>query len=212
MLAPRSGPWIAAPLAGAAAWIALWLLLPLPSGPAPIAPMVALATVSLVLLVFFRDPNRAVGLGVVSPADGRVTALAQREGRWEVSIFMNLHDVHVNRMPLAGKVEAITHHPGSHRFAFSKDSIHNERMVYEVSTPAGRMLVTQIAGAFARRCVSYVEPGSVVERGSRFGMIRLSSRVDLSLPALQGLEPAVAVGDRVLAGTSTLFVMPSAGG
>jgi phosphatidylserine decarboxylase len=116
----------------------------------------------LLALVFHRDPERETpNEGIVAPADGRVSIVRREGERLRVGIYMGVTDVHVNRAPLAGTVEAVTHSPGANRPAFSKDSDRNEK----VEIDCGAFSVIQIAGAFARRIHPAVEPGIRVERG-----------------------------------------------
>ena len=169
-------------------------------------------------LYFFRDPERSAPLDerlVVSPADGRVVAVAaEREERvlqapaTRVSIFMSPLDVHVNRNPVSGRVALVRHTAGKFRAAFAdKASLDNERNAVVLESGGRRYLMVQIAGALARRIVCRVRPGDRVQRGERFGMIMFGSRVDLFLPA--GVEPVVHRGDRVLAGTSVIAEVKS---
>jgi phosphatidylserine decarboxylase len=165
------------------------------------------------VVYFFRDPERKVPVGdrlVVSPADGRVLAVVpEREERFlhapatRVSIFMSPLDVHVNRNPVAGRVERVEHTPGRFRAAFAdKASLDNERNAVVIERGGRRYLMVQIAGAMARRIVCRLAPGDEVERGARFGLIMFGSRVDLFLPP--GVRPVVAPGDRVAAGATVV--------
>ena len=174
--------------------------------------MVTLAVAMVVW--FFRDPDREIGMGVVAPADGVVTGVEERVEAdvggtsLRIVIFMNVHNVHVNRIPLAGTVLSTTHHPGSHIPAFSKDSERNERQVTVLETEIGRMKLVQIAGTVARRIVPYIEKGDVLAKGERLGIILFGSRVDLYLPA--GRVRVVArKGDRMKAGESTVVELVS---
>ncbi len=153
-------------------------------------------------LWFFRDPEREPpDAGVVSPADGRVTVVREEAGRLRVGVFMNVTDVHVNRAPIGGTVEAVERRPGANRPAFSKDSDRNER----VEVDFGDHAVVLVAGAFARRIRPYVEAGDVLERGERLGHIAFGSRADVVLPGGYGRgDLEVARGDRVRAGESVL--------
>jgi len=167
---------------------------------------VGLGLVLLMLLLwFFRDPERTCGQGVVSAADGTVTHVEQRQDGVRVNVFMSPLNVHVNRAPLAGRVVSVTHHPGGHVPAFSKDSERNERVVVEWSTDIGSVTTVQIAGSLARRIVPYISAGDEIAKGERFGLIRLGSRLDHHLPA--GCESVVRKGDRVIAGVSTIARM-----
>jgi len=155
--------------------------------------------------MFFRDPERRIGDGVVSPADGRVTRVEMRRGRTcFVSIFMNVHNVHVNRMPWSGTIIDVVHHPGGYVPAFDKDSDNNERVVTRFRNEYGNWEMTQIAGAVARRIVPYISAGQQLERGDRFGMIRFGSRVDLLFKVPAGMELNVVQGQKVIAGSSVI--------
>jgi phosphatidylserine decarboxylase len=189
----------------------------------------ALGWLALVLTLwcayFFRDPERATpvrdGL-VISPADGRVSAIAEitpppeldlGEGpRQRISIFMNVFDVHVNRAPVDGRITRIVYVPGKFVNAdLDKASEDNERQAFTIETDGGRRIgVVQIAGLLARRIVKFVEQGSEVKAGQRIGLIRFGSRVDIYLP--QGHMPFVAIGQRSIAGETVLADLAAAEG
>ena len=162
------------------------------------------AVLPLLVAVFFRDPERKPdGAGVVSPADGKVTVVREEDGRLRVGVFMNLHDVHVNRLPVGGTVSSVVHHDGAHRPAFSKDSDRNER----TETRLDGFEVVQIAGAFARRVTTYPEKGDTVERGERLGVIAFGSRADVVFPPPYTRDDLrVEEGDRVRAGETVIAV------
>jgi phosphatidylserine decarboxylase len=165
--------------------------------------------ISCVLVVFFRDPERTIGEGVVAVADGKIREIAPLNdsdvgGCLRVSTFMNIQNVHVNRAPLAGTVVTIIHHPGGHIPAFQKESDANERVVLLLKTDIGLVKIVQIAGTIARRIVPYVTEGIEVKKGDRIGLIRLGSRVDLYLPANKIKSPAIQVHDRIKAGEDTV--------
>lgn len=154
-----------------------------------------LAALALTILTlnFFRDPERvtpqASGLAV-APADGKIVFVGQAQDpatgqmRQKVSIFMNVFNVHVNRSPVAGKVEAITYFPGKFLNAsLDKASEENERNQFHILDKDGHSwTVIQIAGLIARRIVCWAEEGDQVLRGQRIGLIKFGSRVDLYLP------------------------------
>lgn len=155
---------------------------------------------------FFRDPVRPVSTdpqAVVCPADGKVILVEQMQDPYlkreaiKISIFMNVFDVHVNRMPINGQIRERWYHPG--RFfnaALDKASLENERNALWVHTPTGHdVTVVQVAGLVARRILCYVQAGDAVRQGDRFGFIRFGSRVDTFLPL--DTEILVSVGDRV---------------
>lgn len=176
------------------------------------------AGVGVFVCWFFRDPDRTVPEGssnLVSPADGRVI-LAERLAKSEyldgacqkVSIFMNVFNIHVNRMPFDGVVEKVEYTPGKFvNASFDKASSHNERNALTIRTPGGkRFVMVQIAGLVARRIVNHAAAGHRVMRGDRFGMIQFGSRLDLYLP--MGFQVQVKKGDKTLAGTTIIGWMP----
>lgn len=168
------------------------------------AAAVPLASVAGLMVWFFRDPERRLGEGrILAPADGVVQSVQEQpDGRIRVSIFMSLLDVHVNRAPCAGRVVSIEHLPGGYLPAFDKDSDRNERVVWHIAADVGKLELTQIAGALARRIVPYTVEGTELDRGERIGLIRLGSRVDVHLPV--GISPSVAVRERTRAGQTSL--------
>jgi phosphatidylserine decarboxylase len=179
-------------------------------------PVAAVAGVlTLFFLNFFRDPDRVTPPGdalVTSPADGKVVAVLDdvEESRFlhqkcqRVSIFMSPLNVHVNRLPVTGRVVAVEHTPGRFHAAYlDKASEFNERNAVVVEDARGeRVVFVQIAGQLARRIVCRIAPGEDVRRGDRYGMIMLGSRLDLYLP--RGVDIRVKVGEHVAAGTSVI--------
>lgn len=160
---------------------------------------------------FFRDPERVIPSRAdvaVAPADGKIIRISSvadpfsGESRQCISIFMNVLNVHVNRIPVTGNVKAIEYKPG--RFlnaSLNKASEDNERCLYSIKDQNGdAWSMVQVAGLIARRIVCRVERGEEVTRGERFGMIKFGSRVDLYIPA--DYNPTVMVGDVVMAGSS----------
>ncbi len=164
-----------------------------------------LTGVWLFFAIFYRDPERVPGEGVVSAADGRVTIVAEEEGRWRIAVFMNVTDVHVNRFPLDAEVEAIDDSGEGFRPAYAPDATHNVQRRYRLKTGYGPVEVIQMTGVVARRLVSLVRPSEEHRKGDRLGMILLGSRVDVLLP-VGAFRPAVKAGDRVRAGRSTIAV------
>ncbi|MDX8376885.1 MAG: phosphatidylserine decarboxylase family protein [Mariprofundales bacterium] len=165
-------------------------------------------TALIFLLNFFRDPERTIPTmkeSFVAPADGRVIRAEQTPEGMRVDIFMNVFNVHVNRMPIAGKIMKVTYFPGAFiNASFDKASEENERCRYDIISDDGnqKFAITQIAGLIARRIVGYVEAGSRAERGERVGMIRFGSRVDCLMP--DDWELHVTVGQNVSAGETIL--------
>ncbi|KAB1197572.1 MULTISPECIES: protein sorting system archaetidylserine decarboxylase [Haloferax] len=159
------------------------------------------------VLWFFRDPERAPPdePGVISPADGHVSVIRAEDGRVRVGVFMNVTDVHVNRAPVSGRVRTVTHRPGAHKPAFSKDSDNNERVDIVVESDDGEYEVSQIAGAFARRIHPYVATGDHLERGDKIGHIDFGSRADVLLPEEFSSEDVIVEkGESVRAGETVL--------
>jgi phosphatidylserine decarboxylase len=163
---------------------------------------------------FFRDPSRTVPAGpglIVSPADGKVEEAEWIEttagGRLRVTIFLNVFDVHVNRVPVGGTVELVEFREGQFLNAMRPESsIHNEQTLITINTGEYSVSFKQIAGLLARRIVCNLKVGDRVERGQRMGLIKFGSRVDVLLPPEAKL--AVKVGDRVKGGSSILAAMP----
>jgi len=165
---------------------------------------------------FFRDPPRVTPIRdglVVSPADGRVSLVANVVPPKEldlgdrplprISVFMSVFDCHVNRSPVAGRVERIVYRAGTFLNAdLDKASEDNERNALVIDTTSGRVGVVQIAGLVARRILCFVREGEMVGAGDRFGMIRFGSRLDVYLP--EGARPMVAEGQTALAGETVL--------
>lgn len=198
-LARGTSPWFFAAW-GLTVVLALLAVFHSPWWTAPLVPTFLLA---LLMLNFFRDPERAPGPGLVAPADGVVQSIdVYPDGRTRVATFMNPFNVHVNRAPLDGRILRVTHVPGGFVPAFDKESERNERVEWVFETEVGELLVVQIAGALARRILPYLDADEKVRKGDRIGIIRLGSRVDVYLPP--GISPRVKVGDKVKAGESQL--------
>ncbi|MCI5121591.1 MAG: phosphatidylserine decarboxylase family protein [Candidatus Electrothrix sp. AUS4] len=163
---------------------------------------------------FFRDPFRILPAdknAIICPADGKVIAVKEmfderflREEVVRVSIFMNVFNVHVNRVPFAGTVERVLFKPGQFYSADKHQAaLHNEYCAMIVNTEnQQRYAAVQIAGLIARRIVRWAEPGDRLEGGQRYGLIRFGSRVDLYLP--KGIEVTVSEGRKVRAGETVL--------
>jgi phosphatidylserine decarboxylase len=165
-----------------------------------------LLAITLFILFFFRDPQRVTPPGddlVVSPADGKVGVVKDiHESDYlyqdvkQISIFLSIFDVHVNRVPISGKVESVKYHPGKfHIAALEKASLENENSAMVIADGNTKILVKQIAGILARRIICYVRPGDVINKGERYGLICFGSRVDIFLP--ENSEIKVKLGDRV---------------
>ena len=181
-----------------------------------------LGTLFIVITVwiyyFFRNPERySIGDDkfLVSPADGLVTDISEKSGPEElrlentsytkISIFMNVFNCHVNRVPTSGKVEEIFYKPGKFLNAsLDKASEENERNYYKIKLNNGEeIIIVQIAGLIARRIVCDVEQGQELKQGDRIGMIRFGSRVDVYF---KNKKPLVKLGQNIVAGESLLAV------
>ncbi|MFB6343950.1 phosphatidylserine decarboxylase family protein [Saccharicrinis sp. FJH2] len=164
--------------------------------------------------LFFRNPNRDFvhhEQKLISPADGRVVVIEEvfepeyfKDKRLQVSIFMSISSVHVNRWPINGLVRYYRHHSGRFYAAFlPKASTENERATIVLEFEPGReVMIRQIAGAMARRIVTYAKEGEIAVQNKDMGFIKFGSRVDLILPVGTPLD--VAVGDRVKGGISQI--------
>jgi phosphatidylserine decarboxylase len=174
---------------------------------------VILVVLAMWCVYFFRDPERTGQRGeeiVVSPADGKVVQItlvdepAFVHGRaLRISIFMNVFNVHVNRYPVSGKVAYVHYNAGKFLNAASdKASLENEQMSVGIESSRGRVLVRQIAGLIARRIVNYAKVGVEAEQGTRMGIIRFGSRVDVFVPPSSRVR--VKLGDFPVAGVTVL--------
>ena len=182
---------------------------------------VALGIAGVVLTLwcvyFFRDPERITpvreGL-IISPADGVVKMIDKApppkelnmgdKDRWRICVFMNVFNVHVNRIPISGTVTALNYRPGKFLNAsLDKASELNERQSLGLTLDGGKdVALVQIAGLVARRILCDVTEGKEMKTGERFGMIRFGSRVDVYLP--DGVKPMVAVGQTAIAGATVI--------
>lgn len=167
----------------------------------------------LFTVYFFRDPVRVIAEGpdlAVSPADGSIINIELRRDPFTdeevqcVSIFMSILNVHVNRAPVACKVNAIRYIPGKFfNASLDKASVDNERCLWQLVEESGEnWTMVQIAGLIARRIVARAEQNDRLSRGEKMGMIRFGSRVDLYLA--RGYVPAVEVGDKVFGGQTII--------
>jgi len=145
------------------------------------------------IVYFFRDPELIIPDDpnvIVAPADGRILAIKQvseedflKKNAFEISIFLSIFNVHINRIPLSGKVDLYRYQPGNYHAAFSDNAPENEQTIIGISNGKVKIVVRQIAGLIARRIVCRLKPGMQVVRGDRFGLIKFGSRTDLVLPA-----------------------------
>ena len=200
------------PFIGVAAGITLiagWL------GWVPVA--VAAAVLTLFVSWFFRNPPREIPQGpglVVAPGDGKVLAVEEEfEPRYikdravRISIFLNVFDVHINRIPCEGIIEDVQYQPGLFLVASKPHAtVKNEQNAVMIKTVEGaKVLCVQVAGLIARRIVWWVHPKDPAVRGERYGLIRFGSRMDTYVPV--GTAIKIAVGDRVKGGETILGVL-----
>jgi len=176
--------------------------------------IILMVAITLFVVWFFRNPERYFQDEeklVISPADGKVVKIDDVEitgtiaGKYKkISIFMNVFNVHVNRAPYSGQIETINYHEGKFLSAnLDKASVDNERNEVIIRTDDGRVLwAVQIAGLIARRIVCWLNVGTPVKKGERFGLIRFGSRVDIYLP--EDSKISVKLGDKVKAGETPL--------
>ncbi len=172
---------------------------------------VLLLALALFVTYFFRDPKRVPPSGdefILSPGDGTVIVIEQiaddnGNKKTLISIFLSVFNVHVNRIPVSGKVISAEHKPGKFLKAFERAAVtENERTEIIIQAPQGMVKFCQVAGIIARRIVCHLQGGEIVTRGERFGLIRFGSRIDLFLE--QNVSINVKIGDRVKGGESII--------
>ncbi|MEO8822209.1 MAG: phosphatidylserine decarboxylase family protein [Ginsengibacter sp.] len=178
--------------------------------------------VSLIMLLFiisfFRSPKRNFIVAhhqVICPADGKVVVIEEtmeseyfKDKRLQVSIFMSPANVHINRIPMSGKVEYSQYHKGKYLVAWNpKSSTQNERHSVVIKSDTAIILVKQIAGAMAKRIVNYLNVGENVSQGNEMGFIKFGSRVDVLLPV--GTELNVSLNQKVKGGITVLATIDS---
>ena len=180
--------------------------------------MILLLLLFILVLQFFRDPNRKTpvsDLSVIAPADGKVVVIEEvteneyfREKRRQISIFMSPLNVHVTRYPVNGIVRYSKYHPGKYLVAWHpKSSEENERTSIVVeNNKIGEILYRQIAGALARRIVNYARVGELIVQGEDAGFIKFGSRIDIFVPLDMQIQvklnQAVRGGETVIASTN----------
>jgi phosphatidylserine decarboxylase len=176
---------------------------------------VALLMLCLAVFVgyFFRNPARTIPPGdhlIVSPADGKVVKVSpipegedKLGGGQGISIFLSIFNVHVNRVPIQGRLEQVEYKRGKFKVAYDEEASRvNEQNILTIQGQGIRLVVKQIAGVIARRVVCWKRSGQLLERGELFGLIRFGSRVDILLP--KEVRIRVQVGDRVKGGSSVI--------
>jgi phosphatidylserine decarboxylase len=175
-----------------------------------------LAGLTTFFLFFFRDPDRptsAPDSAVVSPADGRVMVAGTPTGQgfppssWQqISIFLSPMDVHVNRLPVSGRITKVEYHPGRFLPAFRAEAGDLNEYTEVIIDHGGQpIVVRQIVGILARRIVCRVKEGDVVTAGDRFGVMKFGSRMDIFIPASATLR--TKVGDKVVGGVTVMATL-----
>ena len=192
----------AIPLVLSAIWGPWWLTL-------------ILAALPIGVALFFRDPERGSPsdwASVLAPADGRVmyAGVARKDetppGQWQqISIFLSVLDVHINRTPVSGVVTRVDYHPGSFRPAYHHDAFRNERSEIWVDHDGVPVVSRQIVGILARRVVCRVKPGDTLGTGERIGLMKFGSRMDVFVPASARLQ--VQVGEQVTAAVTVIATL-----
>jgi len=180
--------------------------------------VVLVALLPVAIGLFFRDPDRVSPPDramVLSPADGRVMHAGPARpneappGEWlQVTIFLSVLDVHINRTPVAGRVQRIEYVPGTFRAAFKADSHENEHSEIWIDHDGVPIVVRQVVGLLARRVVCRLKPGDDLVPGQRIGLMKFGSRMDVFLPPSSSLR--VAQGARVVAGVTEIGRLRSA--
>jgi len=170
-------------------------------------------TLTLFFAYFFRNPKRKISAGehdILSPGDGRIVSIVEVDEEsffkskvTRISIFMSVFDVHVNRIPISGKVEHLKYRPGTFKAAFKEEaSLKNEHTEIGIVSGNKKILFKQIAGILARRIVCSLSKGQSVQQGERFGLIRFGSRIDVIVPP--DTEILVNTGKKVYGGKTCL--------
>lgn len=201
-------------IVGVIAFLLISLSFFVQNNPLKVVIILIAAAILFLTLNFFRDPERKTPSAkniVVAPADGKIIVIKQNifnhfvgENCNQISIFMSPLNVHVNRIPIDGKVEHLKYYEGKFVAAFEdKASENNERMETGIVNSEGKILFTQVAGFLARRIVNELKIGDEVKTGERFGMIKFGSRVDIFVPSKY--IPAVNLNENVYAGETILF-------
>ena len=161
----------------------------------------------LFCLNFFRDPKRLVPEGknqIVSPADGKIIRIDTENEEFQIiSIFLNVFDVHVNRMPITGTFSDVSYMKGKFLMAFDHNACdENERNIITIETAVGPIRLVQIAGLIARRIICYANKGKEMQIGDRLGFMRFGSRIDLILP--NKIKLKVKLGQKVMGNTTII--------
>jgi len=171
-----------------------------------------LAILPVAVALFFRDPDRSPPLGdtlVLAPADGKVMYAGPARpdeapaGAWQqVTVFLSLLDVHINRTPVSGRVLRVDYVPGSFRAAFRPEAFRNEHSEIWIDHRGSPVVARQVVGVLARRVVCRIKPGDVVSEGERIGLMKFGSRMDVFVPSTASIS--VRPGDHVRGGETVI--------
>lgn len=196
---------------------AAWITYPLSPG-LWYATLVIMLALCLAIFQFFRNPARPIPLKdeqiIYAPADGKIVVIEKtmeseylKNEAIQVSIFMSPINVHVNRIPISGKISYVKYHPGKYLVAWDpKSSTENERTTLAIDSGKKTIVLRQIAGALARRIRYYVQEGQMVSQGEEFGFIKFGSRVDVFLPLESQI--LVKVGQKVYGNITEIARVP----
>lgn len=170
---------------------------------------ILLLFLSAFVAFFFRNPAREIPSDprvIVSPADGKVVKIDRAGNVTRLSIFLSIFDVHLNRSPMEGRIEAIDYKRGKFKPAFDHAaSVENESNTIMVNRGDIKLVFTQIAGVVARRIVCWKKVGDTVAKGELIGLIRFGSRVDVLFPP--GTDVTVSTGTRVFGGSTPIGII-----
>jgi phosphatidylserine decarboxylase len=172
----------------------------------------ALLLLPILIAAFFRDPERTIPAGatlVLAPADGSIQYAGEAApdhappGRWlQVTIFLSVLDVHINRTPVAGRVGKVAYVPGSFLPAYREDAAANEHSEIWIDAGSATVVARQVVGVLARRVVCRVQPGETLAAGARIGLMKFGSRMDVFVPTSATLT--VKRGEHVRAGETVI--------
>jgi len=209
-----STPFVLIALIPAAVFFWMW-----PDGATRIWLSAALLVLPVAIALFFRDPDRRPPTDarvVLAPADGKVmyagTARPDEapSGAWQqVTIFLSLLDVHINRAPVSGRVTRVEYVPGTFRAAFHKDAHRNEHSEIWFDRDGITVVARQVVGVLARRVVCRVQAGDQLAAGARIGLMKFGSRMDVFMPSTATIE--VRVGQQVTGGETIIARLPTGG-
>lgn len=178
--------------------------------------LIPLLSIEFLVIYFFRDPERYIPAGadeIVSPADGKVVLIKDvhedlflKSEAVQISIFLSVFNVHVNRIPISGVVKYFQYMHGAFLAAFNHDaSVKNEQTIIGIESEKSKILFKQIAGLLARRIVFDNKPDEKVVKGHRCGIIKFGSRVDVVVQ--KNVDIKVQVGDKVKGGETVLGII-----